>query len=114
MEKTFFYAFETVDFPLQLTAEDFSPVLDDVKNVVISLAQQNTVIVEKDMSSNDVSLDTENDIVNLHLTQEDTGAFAPNIDAEIQVNILYNNSLRDTSARGLIAVKPNLHNKTME
>ena len=111
----FFYAWETVDFPIQIKAEDGTTgILTGLSNLIITMLQGSGKIVEKDLSSPDVAIDTENDIINLHLTQEDTGTFTPEIYADIQVNFFYDNSERDTTAEAKIFVKRNLHAKVME
>ena len=113
MDSPFFYAWETVDFPIEVTAEDGSTgILTDLQNLIITLAQGNKVI-EKDLSSPDVAIDTENDIVNLHLSQEDTGTFVGDGYADMQINFLYEDSERDTTAEARIIVKRNLHRKVM-
>lgn len=111
MNNAFFYIYETVDFPLVLTSEDGQPLLNDISNVMVSL-RQSIVLVEKDLSSSDISLDTENNTINLHLSQEDTGKFKQG-NAVIQVNLLYTNTERDTSVQGTITVLDNLHKKVM-
>ena len=114
MEKAFFYVYETVDFPLQLISEDPEPILEGLKNIIVSLGQYNTLVLEKDMSSPDIGVDDENDTINLHLTQDDTAKFKPNEDVLIQVNILYDNHERDTTAQATVRALANLHENIME
>lgn len=108
-----FYVWETVDFPIQLLREDESTgILTNCKNVIVSFEQQG-ILVEKDMSSPDVSLDEENDIINVHLSQEETGQFRPKKDVNVQINILYEDTERDTSAEAIIKALRNLHREVM-
>lgn len=108
----YFYIYETVDFPIQLSTEqDGEGILKDVKDLIVSL-KQNRVEVEKDITSPDIALDVENDIINFHLTQEDTSQFKEG-DVYIQVNILYDDEERDTSAKGKISAFDNLHKEIM-
>lgn len=109
----FFYAWETIDFTIQLTREDGTTgVLQDARNIIISFGQGNALI-EKDMTSGDVGFDVDNDTINVRLSQEETGKFTPNHKAICQINILYESSERDTSCQVYIDVKPNLHRKVM-
>lgn len=109
----FFYIWETVDFPIQIHSEDGEQVLVDYKDIIISLSQNN-VLIEKDTSSPDVAIDDENDIINMHLSQEETGQFKANKEVRIQVNILYNDEERDTTSEATIQALSNLHKEVME
>lgn len=109
---TGFYIYETVDLPFQLSREDETTgILADCKNVIISFQQLDTLI-EKDKSSPDVAIDDENDIINVHLSQEDTAAFKPG-HVSIQINILYENMERDTSVEAIVKAYRNLHRAVM-
>ena len=110
----FFYVWETVDFPIEVTAEDGSTgILTNLKAMIITL-EQSGVTIEKDLESPDVGIDAENDIVNLHLSQEDTGTFMGNSTVNLQINFLYEDSERDTTAEAVIETRRNLHREVME
>lgn len=112
MNNAFFYIYETVDFPIQITAVDGSKdILKDCKNLIVSLGQ-GSLLLEKDLSSPDIGLDIDNNIINLHLSQTDTCRFKQG-EVIIQVNILYEDTERDTSAQGKIDALNNLHRKIM-
>lgn len=108
-----FYIWETVDFPITLTADDGSTgILEDIQDVVVSFGQKNNPVIEKFLSKSEVSLDVENDIINVHLSQEDTSQFAVG-SVEVQVNLYYQGTERDVTARGQIEALNNLHRKVM-
>lgn len=108
-----FFQWETVDFPFQLSREDGTTgILTDCKDVIISFAQ-GSVLLEKNMDSPDVALDIENDTVNVHLSQEETGQFMAGKDANVQINILYEDTERDASAEATLSVLRNLHREVM-
>ena len=108
-----FYVWETVDLELQLERESGGKVLEDCKNIIVSLEQKNQLL-EKDMSSPDLGIDYDNDVIILHLSQEETGKFKPdNSDVVVQINFLYEDNERDTSVQGTIRALRNLHRKVM-
>ena len=102
----FFYQWETADFPLHLTREG---CLEDVIEVIVSI-KQNKALIEK--KGDELGLDVANNIINFHLTQEDTSKFTPGT-ALLQVNLYYENTARDVSAQATIQVKDNLHKELM-
>ena len=109
----YFFVWETVDFPLQLSYKDSSiegKVLDGYSEVIVSL-KQGTNLLEK--KGDELGIDVENDIINLHLSQEETGAFKPNKQVILQVNIYYDDTERDTSFESYIDVYDNLHKELM-
>ena len=107
-----FYIWETVDFPIQLTSEDEnSDILKDFKDVIVSL-NQNNILLEKNSTSKDIIIDSENDIINLHLSQDDTGLFDPG-KVIVQINILYSDGERDTTVQTSIKALSNLHKEVM-
>lgn len=109
----YFFIYETVDFPLQLSFKDASiegKVLDNYSSVIVSLKQGSTLL---EKSGSDLGVDTENDIINLHLSQEETAQFKPNKQVTLQVNIYYEDTERDTSFESLIDVYDNLHKELM-
>lgn len=109
----YFFIWETVDFPLQLSFKDSSiegKVLDEYDKIVVSLKQGN-VLLEK--TDDDLGIDTEEDILNLHLSQEETAMFKANKQVTLQVNIYYDDTERDTSFETFIDVYDNLHKELM-
>lgn len=107
-----FFIYETVNLPIHLTSKDGETgILTNCKNVVISLKQK-SLLLEKDKESADVAIDAENDTINLYLSQEDTGRFKPG-EASMQINILYEDKERDTSAQATILVLDNYHKEVM-
>ena len=117
--EAFFYIYETVDFPIQVVSDDGSTgILEGYKVVIVSFGQNGKEIIAKDSSMSDVSVDVSTDTINVHLSQEDTALFKiPKTDdsapVEVQVNILYEDKERDTSAEGEIEARNNLHKKVM-
>ena len=110
----FFYAWETVDFPIQLSREDGTTgILTDCRDVIVSFAQSG-VLIEKNKESADIALDVENDIINVHLGQAETGRFKPDRATKVQINILYEDSSRDASCEIAIEVLENLHKAVMD
>ena len=109
-----FYVWETVDFEIELSRESGEKVLEGCRNVIVSL-EQKSHLLEKDLSSPDIAIDTENDTIVIHLSQEETGKFKPSTtDVILQVNFLYENEERDTSTQTTIKALKNLHKKVME
>lgn len=109
----YFFIWETVDFPLQLSFKDATiegKVLDEYSKVVVSLKQGSTLLEKSD---EDLGIDAENDIINLHLSQEETAMFKPNKQLALQVNIYYDDTERDTSFETYIDVYDNLHKELM-
>lgn len=114
MATNYFFIYETVDFPLHLSYKDTTiteKVLDDYQKIIVSLKQGN-ILLEK--TEEDLGIDPENDIVNIHLTQEETGKFRPNSQAQLQINILYESAERNVSYTVPINVWDNLHKAVIE
>ena len=110
---TSFFIYETVSLPIRVTdKEGNTGILKDCKNVILSFEQKRILILEKDMASPDVAIDGENDIINLYLSQEDTGMFKPG-EAKMQLNILYEDEERDVSSQATILVFDNMHKEVM-
>ena len=108
-----FYVWETVNIPMLLIGkDDETGVLNDCKDVVISFYQQG-FLLEFYKDDANVGIDTENDKLNVYLGQEQTGLFKPNINITVQVNVLYEDSERDTTATGMIRPLLNLHKEVM-
>ena len=107
-----FYRFETIDIPLEFTPEG---VLNNYKHIVVSIAQDG--IVQIDKTEDDMIIDVENDKIIVSLSQEETGKFISGNEkvakAKIQVNIYYENSERDVSAVETIDVYDNLYKKVI-
>lgn len=101
-----FYRFETVDIPIVLSPEG---VLDGYKHIVVSLKQRN---VQIDKNEDDIGIDMENNTLNIHLSQAETSQFSKG-KAEIQVNIYYETTERDTSAIANIEVLENLYKQVI-
>lgn len=101
-----FYQWETTDLSLRISR---AGALADIKNVIVSILQGN-ILIEKE--KDDLGLDEENDIINLHLGQEETGKFNPGT-AHLQVNLYYENTERDTSAQVDVQIRANLHKEVM-
>lgn len=109
----YFFIWETVDFPLQLSFKDPTiegKVLDEYSKVVVSLKQESTLLEKSD---EDLGIDVENDIINLYLSQEETAMFKPNKQLSLQVNIYYDNTERDVSFETFVDVYNNLHKEVM-
>lgn len=108
-----FYVWETVDFSIKLTREDGSSgVLQNVDNVIISM-EQGGLFIERDINSPDIALDVDKDTITMHFSQEDTGQFQPNKTIRLQINILYKDGERDTSAPIQLNALSNLHDEVM-
>lgn len=108
-----FYIYETVDLPIELYRKDgVKGILDGLINVIISF-KQGKVLLEKDINSPDVGVDAENDIVNVHMSQEETGTFREG-EVGLQINLLYESHERDTSCETLLTAFDNYHKAVME
>lgn len=108
-----FFLWETVDLPLEIYREDGTTgILQGLKNVIISF-QQGKILIEKDKDSPDVSIDTEHDTINIHMSQEDTGAFREG-EVDVQINLLYDSHERDTTCEAVITALRNLHKAVMD
>ena len=101
-----FYKYETVDIPITLSPDG---VLEDYKHIVISIKQHG---VQIDKTEDDIGIDTEQNLINVHLSQEETAMFQVG-NAKIQLNIYYTNTERDTSTMADIEVSENLYKKVM-
>ncbi len=107
----YFFVYETVDFPLQLSYKDSEgKVLENYSEVIVSLKQGKTIL---EKNSQTLGIDVENDIINLHLSQEETALFKANTQVMLQVNILYETTERDTSFEEFIDVYDNVHKEIM-
>ena len=102
-----FHKYETTDLALKFTP---SGVLEDYSKIIVSIVQNGVARVDK--TENDLTIDGDN--ITIHLSQEETGKFMANSTAEVQVNILYEDSERDVSTTGTIEVLNNLYNEVMD
>lgn len=114
MDQVGFFVFETYDLALELTADDGSNPLDGYNEIVVTIAQGSTKV---DITGD--ALGVEDNTINVHLTQEQTAKFSPSANpnqtatARIQVNVYYENTERDVSVQGELAVYDNLYRKVM-
>lgn len=102
-----FFIWESKPLIIQLEPEG---VLDDAKNVIVSFHQMYGANIEK--SGAEIMLDLEKTRIECYLSQEETSSFEVG-SAEIQVNILYEDSERDASCKGTLEVWDNLHKEVM-
>ena len=109
-----FYIWET--YPLTITVSDAdaqhgdpSPLVD-VDSVVVSF-RQGTKSVH--LSGNRLSLDASDGTIGLELSQAETGKFVQGT-VDVQVNLLYEDSERDTTAMGVLEARDNLYKKVMD
>ena len=104
-----FYIWETKTLHLQLIPET---ALDGFKDVIVTLAQEwSEAIVEK--STADLVIKEQEGQIDVGLSQEETAKFVPG-KVRIQVNLLYNDSERDTTVQGVVEARDNLHRKVMK
>jgi len=108
-----FYRFETVDIPMKLTPVG---VLENYSKIIVSIAQEGMVQINK--NENELSIDVNNDVITMSLTQEETSKFAGGSNgnprkATIQINIYYESTERDVSTTGTIDVYDNLYKEVI-
>ena len=101
-----FYAWETVFLPIHV--KDPS-VLNECEKIVVSLEQGR---VHKDFFDQ-FTIDQEEGIILLHLSQEDTSIFKPNKKVTLQVNFYYTDKERDTSTEAELDVLRNLYREVI-
>lgn len=101
-----FYVWETVDFPIHLTPKE---ALQDYDHIIVSIGQGQVLINKSD---DELGIDVDEGLINIHLSQEETGKFVKG-KAELQVNIYYTSTERDTSVKAKIDVKDNLYKEVM-
>lgn len=100
-----FYIWETADLAITLS----EPVLVDYKEVIVSIAQTGTKPLH--LTDDDVQV-TDESTITISLSQEQTGQFHEGA-AKIQVNVLFESSERDTTAKGTLDVLDNLYKQVM-
>ena len=104
-----FYIWETVTWPILLTEEGTdASVLEGYKHIVVSLAQGNVHVDFMDPPA-----DVSTGVVTIRLEQEQAGRFKPGV-VELQVNIYYEDTERDTSTKGFIEALDNLYKKVID
>lgn len=103
-----FYSWETADIAITLEKDG---VLDGIKDVIVSFVQGATRV---DFHADDLEIDVATNTLTAHFTQEQAGLFTGNREAAVQVNVLYDDGERDVSARGKVAILPNLYEEVME
>ena len=107
-----FYRYETVDIPLKFTP---SGVLENYKHIVVTISQDGMIKINK--TEDNLSIDVNEDLITLSLSQEETGKFGGGKttprQADIQVNIYYESTERDVSTIGTIDVYENLYNQVI-
>ena len=106
----FFYQYATDNIPLKLQyCDGTGGVLEGYKDIKVTLSQAGVTLTK---GLDELGVDVDEDTVILPLTQEETGLFAT-MACEVQVNIFYDDSERDTSTRGKIMVRKNLYKEIM-
>ena len=102
-----FYIWETADLEVSVTGEG-NP-LEGYEDIVVSIAQPGR---ELHLTGDELGIDVDAQTVNVHLAQEQTGRFKAGT-AEIQLNVYYSDTERDTSAKGKLDVYDNLYRQVM-
>lgn len=99
-----FYQYETVDLLLRIIKD--TTALQDYDEVVVTIAQQNTVV-----NVSKFEIDTEEGTITVHMSQQETGKFKKG-KATLQVNI-YKSKHRKATGYGDLQVLENLYKKVM-
>ena len=108
-----FYQWETKSFGIRLVPKEEQPEfapLDGLEHIVVSIVQKG--IAQVDLTEDDILIDPDESLLTIRLGQEQTGQFIEG-KAKIQVNLYYENTERDTSAKGVLEVYGNLYEKVM-
>lgn len=100
----YFYIYETVTFPIQLSDTE---ALQNYDKVVVTISQKN---IQVDITN--PSVDEETGRLTIWLSQEDTSKFVKGT-ATIQVNIYYTDKERDVTNTAKIQVLDNLYKKVI-
>lgn len=101
-----FYQYQTWDLKIRIKREG---ALQGAEHVKVSVSQLGNKV---DFDDEELGLDVENDIINLHMEQEDTGRFSEGT-AKLQVNILHEDTRRNVTAKATLEVYDNLHKEVM-
>ena len=106
-----FYIYETKPLKILLkrNGEKAEGILEDYKKIIVTIKQDGTVI---EKTGNSVEADVEESTVSIYLSQQETAIFKPG-SAQIQVNVLFEDTERDTSSQGIIHIMDNLHKEVM-
>ena len=107
MANNSFYCWET--YPLTITVRN-EGALDDAAQIVVSFAQAGNHV---DLTGDRLAVDAANGTIQLTLTQAETGIFAPG-NVAVQVNVLYEDSERDTSGQATLTALDNVYRKEMQ
>lgn len=102
-----FYVWETASFNIVLS----SPVLNEYKDVIVSICQPSSAELHLSYLNGDLSI-IDDSTIGVGLTQEQTGEFSPGA-ARLQVNVLFDSSERDVTSQAVINIQDNLYNKVM-
>ena len=104
-----FYQYETADLRLTIDDGQGGTPLEGYDRIVVSIRQARARL---DLTGDDLGVDVPASTINVHLTQEQTGAFeaAP---AQVQVNVYYSDSERDVTAKGEVKVLDNLYKQVI-
>lgn len=100
----YFYIYETVTFPIQLSDPE---ALKNCDKVVVTISQKDVQV-----NIDDPSIDEETGRLSIWLSQNDTAKFKKGT-ATIQVNIYYLDKERDVTTTAKIQVLDNLYKKVM-
>lgn len=101
-----FFSYESKPLTIQLKPEG---VLNDVAVVIVTIEQPG-VQIEKTGTA--LMIDAEQTQITFTLSQEETGQFSKGT-AEVQVNLLYEDTTRNASCIGELSVWDNLHKEVM-
>jgi hypothetical protein len=102
------YKYSTATIPMV-----FSPdgILANYSVVIVSFKQG---LTQLDKETEDLDIDVSNNKITVELSQEETGMFESGKNAQVQVNIYYNDEKRQVSVISNIDVAENLYNKVIE
>ena len=103
-----FRIFETADLPIKIRQKG---ALEGYDLIIISIKQLN-VLMEFTSNDPNVLANIEEDTVNLHLSQEQTGRFKKG-EADLQLNIYYDYDGREASSFAKLYIGDNLHKEVM-
>lgn len=104
MSTAYFYIYETVTFPIQLSD---TGALQDIDKIIVSLKQKT---VQLDKENPDYNEQT--GVINLYLTQEDTALFKQGL-VDLQINLYYDDHERDVTKKVQIQALDNLYKKVI-
>lgn len=106
-----FYIYETKPFCIRLKPPGTLSMAAEARSIIVTIYQaESGITMEK--QGNEITIEPEEDKLFFYMTQEETAKFKPG-SAMVQVNILYEDAERDTSAQGMIRIYDNLHKEVM-